>query len=144
CFERRSLIFTRCCFPKKTDQEVTCVESRRDLLEQICEVTMNVTTKEFINVETFTIEIRHQRGVFLTCCLQEGADEKRTAAKLLYEEIPRGFTDCDLLAPSDMFDQLRGFVRVQWFESQHVEQLKVALRVVRGFKDLSTEAGKHE
>src|ERR1041385_3424123 len=138
-FERRSLIFTCCCFPKKTNQKVTSIDSRRDLLEQICEVSVNVTAEEFVNVETFTIKIRQQRQVFLTRCLQESADEKRTAGKLLYEQIACGFAGFNVLPPSDMFDQPSSFIRVQPFETQHVQKFKVALRIVRSFEDLTTQ-----
>ena len=70
-FERRNLLFAGSGFPEQADQQVSRVEPRRDLFEQVGKVTMNVTAEQFINVETFAIEIREQRRVFLARCLQE-------------------------------------------------------------------------
>src|ERR1041384_6185864 len=114
------------------------IESRRDLFEQIGEVAVNVAAEELVDVETFTIEIRKQRRVFLTRRLQKDADEERTARELLHEQIARGFAGCDMLAPCDVCHQAGGFGGVESFQTQGVEKLKVALRVVGGFENLAT------
>src|SRR5215216_2740443 len=97
------------------------IETRRDLFEQIGEVAMNVAAEEFVYVETFAIEIRKQRRVFLTCGLQKDADEERTARELLHEQIARGFAGCDVLAARDVFYQTRCFGCVESFQAQGVE-----------------------
>ncbi len=69
--------------------------------------------------------------------LQECVDEKRTAGKLLNEQITRGFARCDLLAFRDVLDQQSGFLCIELFEVQHVEQFEVRLCIVGGFDELT-------
>src|SRR5688572_21567074 len=97
------------------------IKPRRDLFEQIGEVTVNVTTEELVDVETFTIEIRKEWRVFLTRGLQKDADEERAACELLHEQITCGFAGCDLLTARDVFDQPRCFGCVESFQAQRVE-----------------------
>ena len=60
------------------------------------------------------------------------------------DQIARGFTRRDLLAPRDMFHEFRCFGGVELFETQHVEQFEIALCVMRGFEDLAAQSGEHK
>src|ERR1041385_543560 len=117
---------------------MSCVESRRDLFEQICEVPMNVTAEQLVNIETFAIKVKEQRGAFFTSGLQIDVDEKWTAGKLLHDQIACCFTGRDLLTSRDVFDELRRFGLLELFETQNVESLEVTFRIVSGFEDLAT------
>jgi hypothetical protein len=120
-FKRRDLLFTRSRFPEQANQEMSGVESRRDLFEEVGEVTVNVTAEEFIHIETLAIEIRDQRRVFLARCLQKDVDEKRAAGELLDQQITRDLARRYLLAARDVFDEFRGFGCFELFETQCVE-----------------------
>ena len=113
------------------------VEPRRDLLNQIGEVPMDVTTKKFVDVETLAIKIREQRRAFLPCGLEKDVDEERTAGKLLHDQIARGFTRRDLLTPRDMFHQFRSFGRIEFFEPEDVKPLEITLCIVCRFENLA-------
>ena len=98
---------------------------------------MNVTAEEFVDIETFAIKISQQCCVSFASGLQEAIDEERAADKLLYEQIARGFTRCNLLAFGNVLDQQRSFVCVELFEVKHVEQFEVGLRIVCSLDDLA-------
>src|SRR5689334_8265264 len=82
--------------------------------------------------------------MFLSCCLQEDVDEKRTAGELLDQQVACDFAGGDVPASGHVFDETCGFGSVELFETKCVEQFEVTLRVVRCFEDLSTESGEHE
>src|SRR6185369_7659938 len=105
---------------------------------------MNVTAEELVNVESLAIEIREQRGAFLTCCLEINVDEERTAGKLLHDQIAGGFTRCDLLSARDVLHEFCCFRWGELFETKDVEPLEVTLRIVSGFEDLTPQACEHE
>src|SRR5688572_5569343 len=105
---------------------------------------MNVTAEEFVDVETFAVEICKQRCTFLACCLQKAVDEKRAAGKLLNEQVTCRFACCNLLSSGNVLDQQSGFVGLELFEVKHVEQFEVALRVVCCLDDLTAQSGENE
>src|SRR6185369_3951288 len=105
---------------------------------------MNVTAEELINVEPLAIEIREQRGAFLSCRLQINVDEERAAGKLLHDQIARGFARCDLLSARDVFHQFCCFGWGELFETQDVDSLEVTLRIVSGFEDLTAQTSEHK
>src|SRR6185295_14577887 len=104
---------------------------------------MNVTAEELVNVESLAIEIREQRGAFLTCCLEIDIDEERTAGKLLHDQIAGGFTGCDLLSAGDVFHEFCCFGWGELFETKDVEPLEITLRIVSGFEDLPAQAREY-
>src|ERR1051325_7938751 len=120
------------------------VQPRRNFFQELCEVAVNVTAEKFVDVETFAVEVRDERCVFLSCCLQKDVDEKRAAGKLLDQQIACDFACGHVLASRDVFDEARGFGRVELFETQSVEQFEVTLRLVRGLEDLAAQSGEHE
>ncbi len=105
---------------------------------------MNVTAEKLINVETFAVEIREQRGAFLTCCLEINIDEERTAGKLLHDQIARSFAGCDLLSARNVFHQFCCFGGGELFETQDIEALEITLRIVSSFEDLPAQAREHK
>src|ERR1044072_2636406 len=120
------------------------VEAGRDLFEKICKVTMDFPAEEFVDVETFAIEIRVQRRVFLSCGLKVDVDEEWTTGKLLHNEVASSFTNSHLLASSDMFDEFRCFGCVELFETQDVEQFEVEVCVVGRFENLAAQSGEYK
>src|ERR1044072_903651 len=105
---------------------------------------MNMTTEQFINVETFAIEIREQLCVFLARCLKIDVDEKWTSRKLLHDQIACCFTRRHLLASGNVFDEFRCFRGIELFETQQVEQFEIAVRIVCGFEDLAAQSGENK
>src|SRR6185369_2375721 len=105
---------------------------------------MNVTAKQLVDVETLTVEIREQRCAFLTCRLQKDVDEKRTAGKLLHNQIACSFTRRDLLALRDVFHEFCCFGGSELFETQDVETFEITFRVMSGFEDLAAQTCKYE
>src|SRR6185503_10045052 len=105
---------------------------------------MNVTAKQLVDVETLTVEVREERRAFLTCRLQKDVDEKRTAGKLLHDQIACGFTRRDLLASRDVFYKFCCFGWSELFETQDVEPFEITFRGMSGFEDLAAQTCKHE
>src|SRR5215204_3832325 len=119
------------------------VEARRDFFEEIRKVPVDVTAEQLVNVEPLAIEIREQRGAFLTCGLQKDVDEERTAGKLLDDQIACCFIGRDLLTTCDVFDEFFGSGWIELFETQDVQQLEVTFRVVSSLEDLAAESCEH-
>src|SRR6185369_15174226 len=143
-FERRRLLFTRGCFPQQSNQHVSCVQTWRDLFEQLGKVTMEMPAEYFVDVEPLAIEVRRQRGILLPCGLEKGRNEEWTAAELLDQQIACGFARRDVLATRDVLDEQCRFLRVELLEPQSIEQLKVALRFVDRREDLTAQTREHK
>jgi hypothetical protein len=88
-------------------------------------VVMNVTTKQFINIETLAIKIRIQCDVSFSSGLEKITYEKRTTRELLNQKITNFAAQYDPIPQGDMIDQRVRFFGAQLIESQEVEDFEV-------------------
>src|SRR5678816_823997 len=102
------------------------LESRRNILQQVGKVAMQVPAEKLIDVKTLAVEICIQRDAFLARGLQKSVDKERTAGKLLDQQVTRGFAGHDLLPLSHVFDEQRSIVCVETLEPEQIEQLEIA------------------